>query len=139
MFKEIKKIEALKAARKEREDCINDPYFGSMQIELRRISELLFTLYQGQPLIGDQFADFCQLTKEPEPLTSEDVDKALEKVNQIIEELPALRKLLDDTIKATAEYKPTTEELWELDKEASEERANNMNLFYEGYTDEQHF
>ena len=61
------KIEALKAARKEREDCINDPYFGSMQIELRRISELLFTLYQGQPLIGDQFADFCQLTKEPTP------------------------------------------------------------------------
>lgn len=133
------KIEALKAARTERENCINDPYFGSMQIELRRISELLFTLYQGQPLIGDQFADFCQLTKEPEPLTQKGIDKTLEKVNQIIEELPALRKLLDDTIKATAQYEPTKKELWELDKEASEERANNMNLFYEGYTDQQHF
>jgi len=139
MFKEIKKIEALQDARKERENCINDPYFGAMQSELKTISELLFTLYQGQPLIGGQFADFCQLTKEPEPLTSEDVDKTLEKVNQIIEELPALRKLLDDTIKATAEYEPTEKELWELDKEASEERANNMNLFYEGYTDQQHF
>ena len=107
MFKEIKKIEALQAARKEREDCINDPYFGAMQIELRRISELLFTLYQGQPLIGGQFADFCQLTKEPTP--------------------------------DPKPYEPTTEELWQLDKEASEERANNMNLFYEGYTDQQHF
>jgi len=139
MFKEIKKIEALQDARRQRENCINDPYFGAMQSELKTISELLFTLYQGQPLIGGQFADFCQLTKEPEPLTSEDVDKTLEKVNQIIEELPALRKLLDDTIKATAEYEPTEKELWELDKEASEERANNMNLFYEGYTDQQHF
>lgn len=36
-------------------------------------------------------------------------------------------------------YEPTEKELWELDKEASEERANNQNLYYEGYTDQQHF
>ncbi len=61
------KIEALKAARKEREDCINDPYFADMQKELKTISELLFTLYSGKELNGSQFADFCQLTKEPTP------------------------------------------------------------------------
>ena len=107
MFKEIKKIEALQDARRQRENCINDPYFGAMQIELKTISELLFTLYSGQPLIGGQFADFCQLTKEDTP--------------------------------DPKPYEPTEKELWELDKEASEERANNMNLFYEGYTDQQHF
>jgi hypothetical protein len=104
---ETSKIEALQDARRQRENCINDPYFGAMQIELRRISELLFTLYQGQPLIGSQFGDFCELTKEDTP--------------------------------DPKPYEPTEKELWELDKEASEERANNMNAYYEGYTNEQHF
>lgn len=36
-------------------------------------------------------------------------------------------------------YEPTEKELWELDKEASEERQNNMNAYYEGYTDNQIF
>jgi len=36
-------------------------------------------------------------------------------------------------------YEPTEKELWQLDKEASEERVNNMNRYYEGYTDQQHF
>jgi hypothetical protein len=101
------KIEALQDARRQRENCINDPYFGLMQTELKTISELLFTLYQSQPLIGSQFAEFCELTKEdtqdPKP------------------------------------YEPTEKELWELDKEASEERQNNMNAYYEGYKNEQHF
>lgn len=61
------KIEALQDARRQRENCMNDPWFPDCQKELKTISELLFTLYQGHPLIGGQFADFCQLTKEPTP------------------------------------------------------------------------
>ena len=61
------KIEALKAARTSIENCINDPWFPDCQKELKTISELLFTLYSGKELNGSQFADFCQLTKEPTP------------------------------------------------------------------------
>ena len=60
-----------------------------------------------QPLTGDMFAEFCELTKEDTP--------------------------------DPKPYEPTQEELWQLDKEASEERANNMNAYYEGYTNQQHF
>ena len=107
MFKEIKKIEALQNSRRQRENCINDPWFGLMQTELKTIQKLLFTLYSGQPLTGDMFAEFCELTKEDTP--------------------------------DPKPYEPTQEELWQLDKEASEERANNMNAYYEGYTNQQHF
>ena len=103
---DLKKIEALEAARKRLENKFKAEGDASSNdlITCDRISDLLAEIYIWGELKEGSYARWAELTKEdtPEP----------------------------------AAYEPTTEELWQLDKEASEEEQNQRNAYYEGYTNE---